>query len=95
MISSYNDLLAAIRQLTPEEWITLLEAISQMLREDLNSRSSNGVGSHAPSAQAKMPVVLKPVTELLGSLNPQGRIFTDEELNELKYGYLTEKYGLQ
>lgn len=89
---SYDELLGHVKQLTTEEQLALIEATAQMVIEDLHTQKVQElVNNNHPGRIAN----LKPIEELQGSLNPQGRTYTDEELEDLKYSYLAEKYGLK
>lgn len=89
---TYNELLNQVKQLTPEERLALIEATTQMLRKDLQSQRLEELPF---IGHLTRPVVLKSIQELQGSLNPQDRQYSDEELDDLKYSYLAEKYGLK
>jgi hypothetical protein len=89
---TYNELLSQVKQLTPEERLALIEATTQMLKEDLQAQRLKELPLMGHPTRS---VVLKSIQELQGSLNPQDRQYSDEELADLKYSYLAEKYGLK
>ncbi len=89
---NYKELLGLVKHLTTEERLALIEATTQMLKEDLQAQKSEELPIISHSSR---PVVLRSIEELQGSLNPQDRQYSEEELADLKYSYLAEKYGLK
>lgn len=88
---TYKELLGQVKQLTPEERLALIEPTTQKLKEDLHAHKSEELPNMGRSSRL---VVFKSIEELR-SLNPQNRQYSEEELADLKFSYLAEKYGLK
>jgi dihydroneopterin aldolase len=77
MTMTYEQLIEEIKQLSTEERLELLEAISRSLREELQARKQRE----------------SIASRLYGIAKPDGPPPSDEEIKEDYTRYLTEKYS--
>ena len=80
---SRQELLAAIEQLPLAERLSLIEAVTRRLREEIESTSRGTVELAGESVAVK----------LRGAFKASGEPPTDEEMREDYTNYLMEKYS--
>ena len=74
---THEELIKEIKQLPVEERIAVIDAISQSVREETQTRETR----------------VSIVDKLYGIAKPDGPVPSDEELKEDYIRYLTEKYS--
>lgn len=73
---SYQEMVSEIRQLSPQDRLSLLEELTRLLRQDLAGPGLKG----------------SPAVQVRGMLKPKGPLPSAEELGDDYTRYLIEKY---
>lgn len=90
---THDDLENVVNQLNLSDRLFLIELLVKSVKDEVtqsSSKSERGLSGKSKPDKKDLP----PIEELVGMLNPDGLTYSDEDLDNIRYQYLAEKYGL-